>query len=110
MSTSKIIYIYRFNTFSETITRKSLRNSKFRQIKWAVVRGVCSDFAGAEVLQRFSRGAECRGGAEPVVVQRCEVQRRCKGDAGELCRAGETFRGGEVQIWGRCRGAEMMQR
>jgi len=39
MSTLKIVYIYRSNTWSETFTRKSLRHSKFRQIEWAVVRG-----------------------------------------------------------------------
>jgi len=32
-----------------------------------------------------------------------------KGDAGEQCRAGETYsRGGNVQIW-RCRGADVQR-
>jgi len=43
-STLKIVYIYRSNTWSETFTRKSLRHSKFRQIEWAVVRGMILEF------------------------------------------------------------------
>jgi len=84
MSTSKIIYIYRFDTLSETITRKSLRNSKFRQIKWAVVRGRCRNW---------------RCSAAEVQVQRCrgEEVKRCSCAEVNRCRGGE-------QVW-RCPGS-----